>query len=309
MRLRIAIVGGGVAAGLAASMLSRNNDVVLFRPSRLNASPIPEIVPRRVFFERAFLSRRAEDRIIQAAETPVRSVTWRKSGGTRTRRLRTDSRYLVYDKGRLAKALLEEICLLDLAEKDVPEIGAVTGFHTVLDCRGAKAVQADPAYRTEMRGYARTRCRYMLAERPDYLDPATMEFWSETTALGHRRTFYIVPVGDCTVSLGCSSHPSDPVGHEELMLAARAAGVEIAETAIRVLGEAEPRPTVTRKRLSQVYPLGDANGLPCPLTEYGTLKALSQLAVMCGGQSLPHDVLARPISSEVDPHIPMELFA
>ena len=99
-------------------------------------------------------------------------------------------------------------------------------------------------------------------------------------------------------------------GHDlRQMQAARAAGVEIAETAIRFLGEVEPRPTITRKRLSQVRPLGDANGLPCPLTEYGTLKALSQLAVICGGQSLPRDVLARPISREVDPHIPMELFA
>lgn len=56
MRPCIAIVGGGVTAGLAASMLSQTNDVVLFQPSSLNASPIPEIVPRRVFFERAFLS-------------------------------------------------------------------------------------------------------------------------------------------------------------------------------------------------------------------------------------------------------------
>lgn len=309
MRPCIAIVGGGVTAGLAASMLSQTNDVVLFQPSSLNASPIPEIVPRRVFFERAFLSPRAEDRIIQAAETPVQWVTWRKSGGTQKHRLGTNSRYLVYDKGRLARALLDETRLLDLVERDVPEIGAITGFHAVLDCRGAKAVQADPAYQTEMRGDARTRCRYVIAERPDHLDPATMEFWSETTTTGDRRTFYIVPVGQHMVSLGCSSHPSDVVEHEELMQAARAAGVEIAETAIRFLGEVEPRPTITRKRLSQVRPLGDANGLPCPLTEYGTLKALSQLAVICGGQSLPRDVLARPISREVDPHIPMELFA
>ena len=76
-----------------------------------------------------------------------------------------------------------------------------------------------------------------------------------------------------------------------------------------MLGTADPRSTFVDNRLSHVRLLGDAYRRPCPLTEYGTLKSLSQILVMNGGKQLPRSVLSRPVSREVDPHMPMELFA
>ncbi len=110
-------------------------------------------------------------------------------------------------------------------------------------------------------------------------------------------------------SLGCSSTPADTIDHAHLLEAAARAGLFINEANIRMSGTAEPCPTIVHCSLSHVRPLGDARGLPCPLTEYGTLKALSQISEICGGKRLSREALRRPISRELDPHIPMELFA
>ncbi|KZL23796.1 hypothetical protein [Pseudovibrio sp. WM33] len=309
MRPRVAIVGGGVTAGLAASVLSQTNDVIVFRPTDTSASPIPEIVPRRAFFEGAFLGPKEEKRIIRAAASPVCWVAWRNGTKGQKHKATTNSQYFIYDKGRLAKILLDAAPVHYQVEEDIPSIGALTGYPAVLDCRGAKAVAADKAYQTARKGVALTCCTYVIAERPPSLDPETMEFWAETTASGHRRTFYVVPVGGSMVSLGCSSAPSDAFDHAALLEAAARSGLSINESSIRMSGNATPHPTIVHNSLSHVSPLGDARGLPCPLTEYGTLKALSQIAEISGGKRFPTETLRRPISREVDPHIPMELFA
>lgn len=309
MRPRVAIVGGGVTAGLAASVLAQTNEVILFRPTNSQTSSIPEIVPRRAFFENAFIDPKAEEHIIRAAASPVLWVAWHNGTRGQKHKTTTNSRYFIYDKGRLARVLLDTAPVHIQIEENIPSIGSLTGYQAVLDCRGAKAVAVDKAYQTARKGTARTHCTYVIAERPSALDPETMEFWAETTGSGHRRTYYVVPVGESMISLGCSNVPADAIDHAHLLEAAARVGLFINEASIRMSGTAEPHPTIAHNSLSHVRPLGDARGLPCPLTEYGTLKALSQISEISGGKPLSHEALHRPFSQEVDPHIPMELFA
>ena len=64
MRNRIAIVGNGITAGLATYLFAPNNDITIFRPEKNMLSPIPELVPRRAFFNVITSSIDIEDEIV-----------------------------------------------------------------------------------------------------------------------------------------------------------------------------------------------------------------------------------------------------
>jgi len=310
MRPELAIVGGGVTAGLAAYMLSSQCNVVLFRPHKVTASPIPEIVPRRAFFDCAGIPASIEAEVVTATASYVTEVHW--VDGKRTRRcsLRSDADYFIYDKGKLASWLVERAYISDVVENEVTAIDQIEGFGTVLDCRGWQAVSNDPSYVVEKVADPVTRCSYVIATRPEHLASNVMHYWSgDEYNAAENMTFFTVPVGSSKMSLGCSYSPELDVSHADIVESARRFGIDVSETDIGFVGTATPYRTIARCALSHVRPLGDARSLSCPLTEYGTMKALSHISEMKGSGRLSDRFMQRPMSQQIDPHIPMELFA
>ncbi|BEM44793.1 hypothetical protein SMTE5_32570 [Serratia marcescens] len=308
MRQRIAIVGGGVTAGMAARLLAPLGETTLIQPGTPHASGMPEIVPRRPFF--SALGERGEDEWVAAMAPSLTEVSWRKGARVRTVRLASTEDFLVYDKTRLARLLLDGASVARRITGEVGEIAELQGFDRVFDCRGARAVKNDPAYQHQVVHSARTACRYLVVSVSPKGHDGVMRFWAETAPGGNRRTFFRVPVGRGRVSLGCSCFPDDLLSDDELHAALeQQEGARVSPEAVLFSGAAVPQPLAMHCRIPHVTPLGDAGATPCPLTEYGVLKALSQIMALAGGESLPEAALRRTPNEEVDPHLPQELFS
>ncbi|MFK7874168.1 MAG: hypothetical protein AB8B71_00090 [Paracoccaceae bacterium] len=304
MQSRIAIVGSGVTAGLAAHMLGSKGHVSLFQNKQASASPIPEIVPRRLFFDTLGVSCAQEEAIVEAAKTPIKIARWATSQGVFSKQMATTSQYFVYDKGRLAKQLLASAKIARHPSAAVETITDVQDFSAVVDCRGTVALANDVTYHTTTIAPAQTKCVYVIAQQPDDWPTDTMMFWDD----GPLRTYFSVPVGDSTVSFGCSHAPQLVVQQDELLTMAARFGLAIDPDSVIFSGTADPARTVSKPISNLVTPIGEAATRSCPLSEYGTLRAMSQIKVFMGEPGLEGTAFDRPKHSEVDPHIPLELF-
>ncbi|MBT0720287.1 hypothetical protein HGT70_03175 [Rosenbergiella collisarenosi] len=307
MRSKIAIVGSGITAGLATSFLAPFFDVSLFQSPKPFASGIPEIVPRRAFFD-AISSLNEAETIIQTAPA-IQWVLWQHDDRSQQVRLTSNEAYFVYDKGRLAAFLAESIPVAQCVKQEVANIADLVGFDRVFDCRGSKSVMNDPAYQSHTMHPARTACRYLVVSSLSGKDRDEMCFWSENTSGGVRRTFFMIPVGNDRVSLGCSCLPSDVISTAELLMAMMGKGINVTPESIIFSGCAEPEALAMTCSVGHVTPLGDAGYLSCPLSEYGMLKALSQIREVTGATTLSRHLLKRPKNDEIDPHLPQELFS
>ncbi|SMB45849.1 hypothetical protein SPRA44_600088 [Serratia proteamaculans] len=307
MQQRIAIVGGGIAAGLAARLLAPLGTITLIQPVNFVASSMPEIVPRQAFFEALALPQEAE--WVAAIAPSATQVIWRNGTETYEADLASTDDFLIYDKGRLAARLLDSAPVFQRIQSDVAEIAEVEGFDRVFDCRGAKAVKADPSYQYKKVSPARTACRYVVASTQLAANDRVMHFWSETTVSGKKRTFFQIPLGGNRVSLGCSCIPDDLISSANLYATAAKEGWALSIDSVMFSGVVVPQPCEMTCVLTHVTPLGDADALSCPLGEYGTLKTLSQIITIVGGKPLAAASLQRPLNGEVDPHMPQELFS
>lgn len=307
MRSKIAIVGSGITAGLATSLLAPLFDVSLFQSPKPFASDIPEIVPRRAFFD-AISSLHEAETITQTAPA-IQWVLWQHDDRSQQVRLTSNEAYFVYDKGRLAAFLAESTPVTKCVKQEVANIADLVGFERVFDCRGSKSVMKDPAYQSHIMHPARTACRYLIVPSLSGKDRDEMRFWSENTSEGVRRTFFMIPVGNDKVSLGCSCLPSNMISPAELLMAMMGKGIDVTPESIILSGCAEPKALAMTCSFGHVTPLGDAGYLSCPLSEYGMLKALSQIREVTGATTLSQHFFKRPEKDEVDPHLPQELFS
>ena len=84
--------------------------------------------------------------------------------------------------------------------------------------------------------------------------------------------------------------------------------INILEDKIFALGEVLPNILKSSTNLKNVIPIGESNESSCPLTEYGVLKSLNQIYKVLGNQFIPLSIKRQFNNTEIDPHIPMELF-
>ncbi|CDG22237.1 protein of unknown function [Xenorhabdus poinarii G6] len=306
MRTKIAIVGNGITAGLAANLLTSLGEITLFQSPRFFTSGIPEIIPRKVFFNA--LNTIDEEKTVTQTAPAIKNVLWRHSGEFHRTKLTSTEQYFVYDKGRLAAFLVENIPTEQRMQQEITHIADLTGFDRIFDCRGTQSVINDPAYVSHHTYPARTACRYLVMSSPPDQNRDDMLFWSETTIRSSRRTFFMIPVGDNRISLGCSCLPSNVISTEELFTAMAAKGIVIAPEKILFSGHVVPEGRAMTCSINHVTPLGDASSSPCPLSEYGTLKALCQIRAVTGHACFSSSEIQRPKNHEIDPHLPQELF-
>ncbi|EBH0780614.1 hypothetical protein FJ875_09965 [Salmonella enterica] len=305
MQQRIAIVGGGVTAGMAACLLAPLGETTLIQPGVVPASGMPEIVPRQPFF--TVFGKGEESEWIARIAPRLTGVSWRSGTNVRSIQLASTDDFLVYDKGRLAALLLDNAPVTRRIINEVTEISELKGFERIFDCRGARAVKNDPAYQYKNVRAAHTACRYIVASSPSENYGGVMRFWTEIAPGGKQRTFFQIPVNGERVSLGCSCSPDDLLSDAELRATIEQKGMLPED--VLFSGAVVPQPCTMQCSIAHVTPLGDASALPCPLTEYGVLKALSQIVVLSGGKPLPESTLRRSLSENVDPHLPQELFS
>ena len=312
MRPRKLILGSGVAAGLAANLLGDSHDVCIAWLRNAATSPIPELLPRRAFFDALGVTK-AEETLAIAEVTPrLKAVTWDNGGISISRSLESTDAFLVYEKGRLAAWLRKramaagtQTVMLDTTSK-IMDFG---GYDFVLDCRGSRSVAEDLGYEVTQEAQARTCCTYAILNRPESVAADQMVFWSVLNEDRVQRTLFCVPVGEESISVGCSYSPTIRMNVNDVLEAACDFGLSLSTQHIQFTGEAAPH-LVTAKALDpRVTPVGDASRSSCPLTEYGTMAALSQLLRLRGEPDLPLSVLMRPTHCQIDPHIPLELFS
>ena len=305
---KVAVVGGGITAGLAAYMLASDNDITLFLPIQKTSSPIPELVPRQPFFRSVINSDVIEEIIVNSVVPSVCEVTTDIDSVRCSLNLCSNADYLVYDKGRLATWLIEAAGIRQPVHEDIARIADVTGFDWVLDCRGSKAVRRDPNYDHFELAQPLTACTYVIAGRPTSCSSQEMNFWNIAGMPDSReKTFFYVPVGEDGISVGCSHTPDLQVSTDDVIRAARQQGIEVRKDTIRYCGTEKPGRCAANSKQPEIIPLGEARESSCPLTEYGVLKALSHIIELQGGAAIPQKVIQRPVLSQVDPHIPLEL--
>lgn len=303
---KIAIVGGGITAGLAANIMGTLGKIKLFHSDIRQVSMIPEIVPRRAFFDS--LCNFDEKTFITRAAPVIRSVIWQKNGQLLKTQLESNNEYFVYDKSYLAALMTEHLAESQHVKKEVVNIAELNDFDLIFDCRGQNALIKDPSYQTELLYPARTACRYFMftSLHSTYVDD--MCFWSEKSDGGIERTFFNISVGNKKVIVGCSFLPSNAISDSEIFKVITIKGIHLEMANMIFNGYAEPKGKVMKCALGHVIPLGDSYSLACPLKEYGTLKALSQLIDLVGGRSLLPHIYTRHNKSDIDPHLPQELF-
>lgn len=307
MSRKIAIVGSGISAGLAAHLLADQGEITWFQSPQPFSSGIAEIVRRRPFF--AALASFNEAETVNEAAPDCHQILWHHHAyGTRRRQLASTEKCFVYDKGRLAALLTRHASVARCVTQEVPHIAGLTGFDRVFDCRGARAVLDDPSYRSRLLQGARTACRYLVLSQAAGDAGSECRFWSERAANGSRRTFFSIPLPGNRLSLGCSCLPGELISADQLRVAMAARGIVVRSEAVLVSGCAQPGQRQMFCDLDNVTPLGDARQLPCPLNQYGTLNALSHIREAAGNGLLPALLTARPNHGDIDPHLPQELF-
>ncbi len=308
MGSRRLIIGSGIAAGLAANLSAAGQPTDLYCRADARVSHIPELLPRRAFFDALGGGEEEEGTAVTEVAPAITDLVWIDSGERITRRLVSNDDFLVYDKGRLARWLLQRAHAAQLVSI-TPNLPAnLQDYASVLDCRGSEAVFCDTNYRVVRQAQARTACTYAILARPVTVAPSRMLFWSRTDGDGALQTFFAVPVGGDAISIGCSHSVSTPMEVETVLAAARAFGMPVALEQVRFSGHAVPHIDTAMSLAKNIRPIGEAARRSCPLKEYGVMVALSQLLQLAGRPALPASALLRPTHSQIDPHLPLELF-
>jgi hypothetical protein len=308
MGSRRLIIGSGIAAGLAANLSAVGQPTDLYCRADARVSHIPELLPRRAFFDALGGGEEEEGTDVTEVAPAITDLVWIDSGERITRRLVSNDDFLVYDKGRLARWLLQRAHAAQLVSI-TPNLPAnLQDYASVLDCRGSEAVFCDTNYRVVRQAQARTACTYAILARPVTVAPSRMLFWSRTDGDGALQTFFAVPVGGDAISIGCSHSVSTPMEVETVLAAARAFGMPVALEQVRFSGHAVPHIDTAMSLAKNIRPIGEAARRSCPLKEYGVMVALSQLLQLAGRPALPASALSRPTHSQIDPHLPLELF-
>lgn len=311
MRPRKLILGSGVTAGLAANLLRDSHNICMAWLRHAQASPIPELLPRRAFFDALGVTQADEAVAIADVAPRVEEVVWVDRGTLVTRKLVSTDAFLVYEKGRLTAWLREramaagiEAIVLDTPNQTVDP----GGYDLVLDCRGSHAVFEDSGYEITPLAPTLTRCTYAILNRPESIAADQIVFWSLPMRDKAQRMFFCIPVGDGLMSVGCSYSPTLRMDVDAVLEVAHGVGLPVTAGQIRSAGEAAPHRVSAKARDPRVIPIGDAARSCCPMTEYGTMAALSHLLQLCHEPALPASALMRPIHCQIDPHIPLELF-
>lgn len=311
MQSRKLIIGSGVTAGLAANLLESSQESDLIWANDAMMSPIPELLPRRVFFDALGAGQEEEELAVAEVAPGLQEVVWIEGGERITRRLVSTDEFLIYDKGRLAGWLRRRAIAAGIAPLMLDSSGQMTDFgnyQLVLDCRGCYAVAEDPKYKIVREAQARTSCTYAILNRPETVASNQMVFWSVTNSDGILQTFFAVPIGGGGMSVGCSHRSTIQMDVHMVLAAARDFGIPVSVEHIRFSGQAVPHIDTAMTLTANIKPIGEAARRSCPLTEYGVMVALSQLLQLTGKQGLPASALLRPTHSQIDPHIPLELF-
>jgi len=311
MRSRKLIIGSGITAGLAANLLEKSQESDLVWANDAMMSPIPELLPRRVFFD-ALEARQEEEELAVAEVAPsLQEVVWLEGRKRIHRRLVSTDEFLIYDKSRLANWLRRRAITAGIVPIMLDGCDQTTDFgnyQLVIDCRGYNAVAEDPKYKVTREAQARTACTYAILNRPETVAPNQMLFWSVTNIDGMLQTFFTIPIGDSRISVGCSHRPTVQMDVHMVLASARDFGIPVSVEHISFSGKAVPHIDTVMTVTANIKPIGEAARRSCPLTEYGVMIALSQLLQLSGKQCLPTSSLLRPTHSQIDPHIPLELF-
>lgn len=306
----IAIIGGGVAAGMAALILSKNNMVEVFKPHKNISSPIPELVPRARLFGSLRNYITDQSKFVQASKTNIENVVWNHHGVHKEASLVSGEDYFIYDKGNMAQSLFDEANCTVTNITAVHEVDSLLGYDYIVDCRGMAAVESDPTYEVIDTGICNTQCSYIIAERPEDMSDRTMQYWSgavDGVTTGH--DVFSVPVGEDNISIGVSVVGSDVPTHKDVLKAAKSIGIDIPEDKIHIAASASPILKNAKSSKKNVLPIGEAYQTSCPLTEYGTLKTLSQILKAFSDNTRNVVTSRRKYEDVNDPHIPTELFS
>lgn len=313
MRTRTLIVGSGITAGLAANMLSRDDEINLsFFPLAM-FSTIPEIVPRRPFFDALGVSPVEEHLVVSDVATRLSEVIWIDGKFSAKRLLKSTNDFLIYDKGLLASWLLNRAIQrgVQVVKSNEHLFGIqfeCNDYDKVLDCRGANAVTKDFGYKINQDASASTYCTYAIIKKSHLISNDQMIFWSDPNRHGFQRTFFCIPCNSDSISLGVSYSEGDRVDMSVVLEAAHTLGYQLLASDIIFTADISPHRYSASHTYQGVIPVGDAARSSCPLKEYGVMSALSQLLQMRGGLALLPSQTKRPVSRQIDPHIPMELF-
>lgn len=312
MSTQALILGSGVSAGLAANILSRQYDLTLATILGTPSSPIPEILPRRTFFDALGVSAEEECEAVAAVAPKLETVRWVRSGDSQVRSLRSTSDYLVYEKGCLAAWLISRAKTLGVSINIDNTFQSERTLHkreVIFDCRGRKAVADDDSYVHQVLKNPATHCTYAIVRRPEKTNPGHMEVLSSVPVKGVEATLFAIPIGAFHMSIGLSYRSDISLTTSDVFVAAHAhLGLDFSVQDIHTMGTARPSVIETSTREKHRYPLGETERSTCPLYEYGVMASLSRILTFSGMRPLPESALLRPSSSEVDPHVPRELF-
>lgn len=312
MQSRKLIIGSGVAAGLAANLLESSQEWEIIWANDAMMSPIPELLPRRVFFDTLGVKQEEEEIAVTEVAPSLQEVALIEGKERITRYLASTDEYLIYDKSRLAKWLRRRAItagIIPVMLDSCSQITNLNNYQFVLDCRGFQAVADDSKYKIVREAQARTSCIYAIIDQPETIASNQMVFWSVTNSDDEiLQTFFCVPIGGAKISIGCSHRPSIKMDIHTVLAAARDFGIPVSVKNIYFSGQAVPHIDTATTHMENIKPIGEAARRSCPLIEYGTMIALSQLLQLTGKQGLPTSTLLRPSHNQIDPHIPVELF-
>lgn len=303
----IAVVGNGISAGLLTYLLSHKNQITLFQDKDYMYSSIPEILPRNYFFETLGLNKNDQLKIIDSTKSHITDFMISQNNLCNLHSMITNDSFYIFDQKKLSNFLISSSILKEIKYEKINNINFLKKFDLIFDCRGKKAILNDSNYNTRIILPAKTKCSYIiLKSNKDFLN-TRMLFWKNH--LKNKQTFFVIPTGFNKVSIGCSYNPNQYLNNDNLIEIASQYGFEISNNQIISSGEALPSILKSSTTIKNVIPVGEAYESSCPLTEYGILKSLNQIFKIVGNPFIPLPI-KRPVkNTEIDPHIPMELFS
>lgn len=307
---KIAILGNGISAGLLAYFLSSKNKITLIKDKEYISSPIPEILPRHIFFNALGMNNYEQTKIIEKTKSHLTYFILNKNNIENKISMCSNDKYYIYDKGKLADYLISKSKIEDVQYQSIKDINTLENHDLIFDCRGKNSILEDPNYQTRILFPARTKCSYMIVSNTKSSCENIMNFWVDNGEYAnYKRTFFVIPIGNNKISIGCSYHPNMFIYRQELLKMASSHGIQVLEDHIFTSGEALPSILKSSTHLKNVIPIGESYESSCPLTEYGVLKVLNQIYKVLGNPFIPVPIKRQFTDSEIDPHIPMELLA
>ncbi|MGB9037253.1 MAG: hypothetical protein WCC23_01940 [Acinetobacter calcoaceticus] len=303
----IAVVGNGISAGLLTYLLSHKNKITLFQDKDYIYSSIPEIIPRKYFFETLGLNNNDQLKIIDSTKSHITDFMISQNNSCNLHSMITNDSFYVFDKEKLSSFLISSSTLKDIKYEKITDINLLKKFDLIFDCRGKKAILNDSNYNTRIILPAKTKCSYIILKSDKNFLNTRMSFWKNH--LKNKQTFFVIPTGINKFSIGCSYNPNQYLNNDNLIEIASQYGFEISNNQIISSGEALPSILKSSTTIKNVIPVGEAYESSCPLTEYGVLKSLNQIFKIVGNPFIQLPI-KRPVNNtEIDPHIPMELFS